>query len=338
MATIANPFYEQQRAKAQQAVKTQEDEQLQALRRRLAALGGFDSGAGIKMEQKVKQQAGQQLAGQLQDISAQEAQYNLAQQEAEKQRQFQAEQLGKQLGSQKELQTLGQQFQAGESALGRAAAEKQLGTQLSAQEKLQLLGQQFQAGESAQERSLRQSMQVSDQDFQKIQSSLGRDAAQKLQDSANSNALRLQELNSDVTKLGYINQQKLTQMGIDSAEKLDGLKLAYQTAKDASDRAILEKQMKNELTFGLMSQAGSFAEAAKLGLAPSELASMMSSFMGDAIGFNPDGTINFNKNWNPTGTSIAASPTYTSVGLQTSYGQPSYQLSSNVIGRGPGSL
>lgn len=311
-----NPLFERATLRATQQAKSQEDEAIQALRRRLAAMGGLQGGAGLKMEEQIRQKTQEQLGGQLEDIRAQEAQFNLQQQEAEKARQFQAQEsalargsqeqlLGRQLASQRELQQMGQQFTAGESALQRAAA-------IQAQRE----GQQFTAGESALERQARLAQQreaqaftagqqISQNEFAAIESKLGREAAMKLQESAQSHARTLADLDASLRREGILSQEKLNQANLDANAKLESLKLDYAKAKDQADRTILEKQMKNELTMALVSQGAAFAELAKVGLAPSELASMVNSFIGGAIAFNPDGTIRFNQNWNPSSVNIA---------------------------------
>ncbi len=306
-----NPFYEQQRLRAQQQAKSQEDEALQALRRRLAAQGGLSGGAGLQIEQQIREKGQQMLGGQLQEITAQESQFNLQQQEAEKARQFQAGEsalarqaqeallgrqltsqeslLGKQLTSQERLQQMGQQFQAGESAQERAA---RLGLQQEAQ--------RFQGGESALARQFAKEQQVSQNEFAKLESSLGRDAAMKLQQVQNDAAVQLKNLDMGIQREGFINQQDLQNAQIRSSERLDSLRTEYLKAKDLADRGIIEKQIKNELTTGLMSQAIDLAQMAKAGLSPSEVAGMLNSFLGEAVQIRSDGTFSVSSNWNPT--------------------------------------
>jgi hypothetical protein len=318
MAVTTNPFYEQQRLRAQQQAKAQEDEALQALRRRLAAQGGLSGGAGLQIEQQIREKGQQMLGGQLQDITAQEAQFNLQQQEAEKARQFQAGEsalarqaqeallgrqltsqealLGKQLTSQERLQQMGQQFQAGESAQERAA---RLGLQQEAQK--------FQAGESSLARQFAQQQQVTQNEFAKIESSLGRDAALKLQQVQNDAAVQLKNLDMGIQREGFINQKDLQDIQIRSNERLDALRTEYLKAKDLADRGIIEKQIKNEVTSGLMSQAIDLAQMAKAGLAPSEVAGMINSFLGQAVQIKPDGSFSINPNWQPAATIPAGS-------------------------------
>lgn len=325
MAVTTNPFYEQQRLRAQQQAKAQEDEALQALRRRLAAQGGLSGGAGLQIEQQIREKGQQMLGGQLQDITAQEAQFNLQQQEAEKARQFQAGEsalarqaqeallgrqltsqealLGKQLTSQERLQQMGQQFQAGESAQERAA---RLGLQQEAQK--------FQAGESSLARQFAQQQQVTQNEFAKIESSLGRDAALKLQQVQNDAAVQIKNLDMGIAREGFINQKDLADAKIRSDERLDTLRIEYLKAKDLADRGIIEKQIKNEVTSGLMSQAIDLAQMAKAGLAPSEVAGMLNSFLGQAVQIKPDGSFSINPNWQP----VAAIPAGSSYSPLTS--------------------
>ena len=339
MAVTTNPFYEQQRLRAQQQAKAQEDEALQALRRRLAAQGGLSGGAGLQIEQQIREKGQQMLGGQLQDITAQEAQFNLQQQEAEKARQFQAGEsalarqaqeallgrqltsqealLGKQLTSQERLQQMGQQFQAGESAQERAA---RLGLQQEAQK--------FQAGESSLARQFAQQQQVTQNEFAKIESSLGRDAALKLQQVQNDAAVQLKNLDMGIQREGFINQKDLQDIQIRSNERLDALRTEYLKAKDLADRNILDKQIKNEMTSGLMAQAIDLAQMAKAGLQPSEVAGMLNSFLSDAIQIKPDGTFSIKPNWQP----VAPIPTASSYTPLTS---PSINVNIGG-GAGPG--
>lgn len=312
-----NPLFQRATQKATQQAKAQEDEAIQALRRRLASLGGLQGGAGLKMEEQIRQKAQEQLGGQLEDIRAQEAQFNLQQQEAEKARQFQAQEsalargsqeqlLGRQLASQRELQTLGQQFASGESALERQARLAQ-----------QREGQQFTAGESALERQSRLAQQreaqaftagqqITQNEFAAIESKLGREAAVKLQESAQTHAKTLADMDMEMRRRGIVSQERMNKAQIDATAKLEGLRLDYTKAKDDADRKILEKQMKNELTMALVAQGAAFAELTQDGLAPSALSSMIGSFIGDAIQFKADGSIRFNPNWNPTTTNSSS--------------------------------
>lgn len=262
------------RVKQQQTAQTQEE--MDALKRRLASLGGLDTGAAIKVEQQQQEKAAQRMQGALSDVDVQEQEFLLQQQEAEKQR----------------------QFAAGESALERRLRESMLGTQLGAEEKR--LGQQLgsarelaglQTGSAEKIAGLQigsaEKLQMSQQQFQGLENRLGREAAVQLQNIQNDQSTKLKNMDAEMAKAGRLSQESMNNANIKSQENMANLQRNYLQAKDKADRGIIEKQMKNEMTFALMTQAVDLAQMGKMGLKPSEVASMM-SWLEDFITIDPE--------------------------------------------------
>lgn len=139
-----NP-YDMARERAQQRASQTGQKNAGAIARRFAAIGGLNSGAAIKAQQMAHQQADQQREDAVRDVDIAEGQ--MAQQqahqssEAEKARQFQADQAGQDRGFQekvfsfdkesklKQLDLAFQQFdlQKDESAFNRRLARYQAG-------------------------------------------------------------------------------------------------------------------------------------------------------------------------------------------------------------------
>ena len=113
--------FEIMRQRIQQQGSAAEQNNVEAMRRRFASMGGLNSGAGIRAEQQVKQQVGAQTAQNLEGVDIQQAQDEAQKAEVEKQRQYAtAEREAAQKFAQGERQA-GQEFQAGQ----QAAAMKQ---------------------------------------------------------------------------------------------------------------------------------------------------------------------------------------------------------------------
>ena len=148
-------IYEFQRKRAEQAVNKQNQEENDALSRRFAAMGGLNSGAYIKQQQIQGDTAMQRRQDALEGIGAQEAQARLAQEEAQKQREFsKSERLGSQefaggeAQKQRQFATgerLGQQgFQSGEREAAQKFASNEAESAFGRQKNLQAFQQDFQ--------------------------------------------------------------------------------------------------------------------------------------------------------------------------------------------------
>lgn len=96
-----NP-YELMRKRAQQANVADEQAAQDAIARKFAAMGASNSGAAIKQQQIMADKAAQQRQAATESVDIEEAKYNAAREEAQKQRDFQQGQFEKQFGLAKE--------------------------------------------------------------------------------------------------------------------------------------------------------------------------------------------------------------------------------------------
>lgn len=117
-AIDVTPQYEMQKKLAEQGLNKQAQGQREAMQRRFAQLGGGPSGAAIKSEQNLEAQLGEQRQQALTGIEMSKLQ---AQQEENKRI--------SDLAFQNEMAQRGLEYQAGESALGRALQERGMSNQ-----------------------------------------------------------------------------------------------------------------------------------------------------------------------------------------------------------------
>lgn len=320
-------IFDLQRKRVQQQQTGQSQEEMDALKRRLASLGGLDQGAALKIQQQAEEKAGQRLQGALSEVDIQEQQYQTQQDLAEKERQFQAQEAEKQRA-----------FAGGESLAERAARERLAASELASREKLagqdiasrsQLAGQELMSREKLAGMDIASKEKLMGFDVASRERLAGLDigSRERIVDRQLEAQNRAADLDATLKREGILSNEKLNNLDRASRDKFAQLQLDYTSAKDAADRDIVKQQMKNEVIFSAMTQSINLAQMAKAGLAPSEVSAMMNSFIGGAIDIDPNGNVKFNKNWSPVGVMIAGNPqatiTTSNQGLQTNpYTQP----------------
>lgn len=126
--------FQQQRAQAVGAVNAQAQQQSDAIKRRMSAIGqGSGSGAAMGLQRQLANDTANQRVNAIGQVNAAEAQANLAAAEAQAGREFQSNEarLGREF--QAGESRLGREFAGGESALSRQQQESQFGRTLSEQ-------------------------------------------------------------------------------------------------------------------------------------------------------------------------------------------------------------
>ncbi len=266
------------RTKVQQQQRSQSQEEMDALKRRLASLGGLDSGSALKIEQQQQEKAAQRMQGALGEVDVQEQEFLLQQQEAEKQR----------------------QFTAGESALERRLRGELLDTQLGAEEKR--LGQQLDSCEkiAGMQIGSQEKMQLNDQQWKSMENRLGEEAALTLKNMDIANSYKLKEIDAQIAKDGRISAESIAKMTADTQTNLANLEIAYKTAKDATEQKFLQTQAENELATYMMTQSLSMLElvaSSNGAIKLSDVADFYKKFTAGAYTRGPNNELVPNPNW-----------------------------------------
>lgn len=156
------------RQRSQQRNKAQVQEAQDAIKRRFAAMGGLNSGAYFKQNEKLEEQGARQLGDEMQGIEAAENQEKLRQQEIKEQRDFaRAEREASQAFARAERES-GQGFASEQAKLQREFAKTEREAGQGWQEKFQGQQNDFQRGLFDTEMSFKQLLEANRQsDFAK---------------------------------------------------------------------------------------------------------------------------------------------------------------------------